>query len=311
MSLLTCCFVSSPLCLSVLQLPFSLSPLQVSTSSRIKPHGKGMVHVLSTFLASQAPLHVRKAFCTVSQGLWASPLPPSEPSGPSMGHPLGPPQRSLPGCPGPYQATWIWYTWSEPSGPAGHQELPALLIRAPHEAGQGYPQRQADKRDRLAPWSQGLDVSPMGCIHEEGWEELLRQKLQIRIDQGIFLEQVHSLQVQEPTGVPDTSWLCFRRNPVENASEHIIHVRPSRSRPKTISQPFRGIYSGLRLCSGRVDVPQLGHMPFRPQWAQSYSSFPIGFRTSLSQVPMRRNGNHQPIQFHTVLGLIQVPPGSG
>ena len=44
----------------------------------------------------------------------------------------------------------------------------------------------------------------MGCIHEEGWEELLRQKLQIRIDQGIFLEQVHSLQVQEPTGVPDT-----------------------------------------------------------------------------------------------------------
>ena len=47
-------------------------------------------------------------------------------------------------------------------------------------------------------------MSPMGCIHEEGWEELLRQKLQIRIDQGIFLEQVHSLQVQEPTGVLDT-----------------------------------------------------------------------------------------------------------
>ena len=36
-----------------------------------------------------------------------------------------------------------------------------------------------------------------------------------------------------------------------NASEHIIHVRPSRSRPKTISQPFRETYSGLRLCSGR------------------------------------------------------------
>ena len=46
--------------------------------------------------------------------------------------------------------------------------------------------------------------SPMDCVHEEGWEELPGQKLQIRIDQGIFLEQVHSLQVQEPTGVLDT-----------------------------------------------------------------------------------------------------------
>ena len=47
-------------------------------------------------------------------------------------------------------------------------------------------------------------MSPIECLHEEGWEELPGQKLQIRIDQGIFPEQVHSLQVQEPTGVPDT-----------------------------------------------------------------------------------------------------------
>ena len=111
-------------------------------------------------------------------------------------------------------------------------------------------------------------------------------------------------------GSEHSSWLCFRRNPVENASEHIIHVRPSRSRPKTISQPFRGIYSGLSTALAGVDVPVRPHaiQASRAQW---YSSFPTGFRTSLSRVPIRRNGNHQPIQFHTVLGLIQVPPGSG
>ena len=35
---------------------------------------------------------------------------------------------------------------------------------------------------------------------------------------------------------------------MENADEH---VRPSRSTPKTTSQPFRGNYTGLRHCSGR------------------------------------------------------------
>ena len=38
---------------------------------------------------------------------------------------------------------------------------------------------------------------------------------------------------------------------MENANKHIIHVRPSRSTPKTISQPFRGTYSGLRHFSGK------------------------------------------------------------
>ena len=38
---------------------------------------------------------------------------------------------------------------------------------------------------------------------------------------------------------------------MENADEHIIHVRPSRSTPKTISQPFRGTYLALRHCSSR------------------------------------------------------------
>ena len=47
-------------------------------------------------------------------------------------------------------------------------------------------------------------MSPMDCVHEEGWEELPGQKLQIRIDQGIFREQLHSLKVQEPMEVSDT-----------------------------------------------------------------------------------------------------------
>ena len=51
-SLVTCFLAGSLLCLSILQLPFSPFPLQVSTSSRIKPHGKEMGHVLSTLLAS-------------------------------------------------------------------------------------------------------------------------------------------------------------------------------------------------------------------------------------------------------------------
>ena len=51
-SLVTCFLTGSPRCLSVLQLPFSPFPLQVSTSSRIRPHGKGMGHILSTSLAS-------------------------------------------------------------------------------------------------------------------------------------------------------------------------------------------------------------------------------------------------------------------
>ena len=47
-------------------------------------------------------------------------------------------------------------------------------------------------------------MSPLDCVHEEGWEELPGQKLQVRIDQDIFPEQVDSLKVQEPTGDPDT-----------------------------------------------------------------------------------------------------------
>ena len=50
---------------------------------------------------------------------------------------------------------------------------------------------------------------------------------------------------------------------MENASELIIHVRPSRGTPKTISQPFRRIYSGLRHCSGRG-----GRASVRPQAIQ-------------------------------------------
>ena len=38
--------------------------------------------------------------------------------------------------PGFYQSALITLTWNEPSGPAEHQVLPALLVRAPHEAGQ-------------------------------------------------------------------------------------------------------------------------------------------------------------------------------
>ena len=34
-----------------------------------------------------------------------------------------------------YQDALITLTWNEPSGPAEHQVLPELLVRAPHEAG--------------------------------------------------------------------------------------------------------------------------------------------------------------------------------
>ena len=193
----------APLWASLSQLPFSPAPLQVSTSSRIRLTGRGRGMFSHQPCVSGTLAH-QEAFPMLSPGLRASSLPPSEPSSLPLDHPLGPPQRSLPGCPGPCQATCIWFPWNGPSGPAGHQVLPALLIRAPHEAGQGGPPEAGRKRDRLAPWSQGLDVSPLDCVHEEGWEELPGQKLQVRIDQDIFPEQVDSLKVQEPTGDPDT-----------------------------------------------------------------------------------------------------------
>ena len=46
------------------------------------------------------------------------------------------PQLSPLGHPGFYQGALITLTWNEPSGSAGHQVLPELLVRAPHEAGQ-------------------------------------------------------------------------------------------------------------------------------------------------------------------------------
>ena len=41
-----------------------------------------------------------------------------------------------------------------------------------------------------------------------------------------------------------------------------------------------------------VEVSHLAHITLWAQWSQSYNSFPTGLRTSISQVPRRRKGNH-------------------
>lgn len=128
------------------------------------------------------------------------------------------------------------------------------------------PQRQADKGPGLHNGLQGLDMFPMEGIHEEVWEELCGQKLQSRTDQGIFpwpgaFQPGPGVWV----GSGHSSWLCFRRNPLETAKEQSIHIKPNRSTSKTISQPFREIYSGLRSLLWQECMPQLDHITLRPQ----------------------------------------------
>lgn len=149
------------------------------------------------------------------------------------------------------------------------------------------PPEAGRQRVRLAPW-------PLGswCISHgrRPWREMGRAPW--AETPGRTWPQASSLIRCIPArsrslgGVRTSSWLCFKRDPVETAKEQRIHVKP-RNTSKTISQPFREIYSGLRFSSGRGGVPQLNHITFRPQWAQSYDSFPTGFRTSLSQVSVR------------------------
>ena len=81
------------------------------------------------------------------KSLWAF----TEASGPPLGHPL-----CLAPCvssrnPRPCQAPWIWLTWGEPSGQAGHQGLPALLVRFFGEAFASGPPEAGGQRARLAP----------------------------------------------------------------------------------------------------------------------------------------------------------------
>ena len=112
-------------------------------------------------------------------------------------------QLSPLGHPGFYQGALITLTWNEPSGSAGHQVLPELLVRAPHEAGQWGPPEAGRQRERLVPWAQGLDVSPIECLHKEGWEELPGQILQSRKGQSVIPQQVLSCQIQDSGWVPD------------------------------------------------------------------------------------------------------------
>ena len=82
---------------------------------------------------------------------------------------------------------------------------------------------------RMPPW-RGVGKAP--------WADPPKQKRPNRHssagaflpDPGIWVGSKHS------------SWLYKKRSPVETAKEQGIHVRPSSSTPKTISQPFRRTY---------------------------------------------------------------------
>ena len=65
-------------------------------------------------------------------------------------------------------------------------------------------QRQADKGPGLDHGLQGLDVSPVECLHEEVWKKLCGQILQSRKGQSIIPQQMLSCQVQESGWVLDT-----------------------------------------------------------------------------------------------------------
>ena len=156
----------------------------------------------------------------MSQGLWASSLPSSEPSGPSIDHPLSPPQMSLPGCPEPYQAIWIWLTWNEPSGKAGHQVLPALLVGAPHEAGQWGPPEAGRQRARLAPWPLGSwcvshGRRPWRGVGRALWVKTPEQNRPRHLPWSGAFQPGPRVWV----GLGHSSWLCFKKNPVETANK--------------------------------------------------------------------------------------------
>ena len=62
------------------------------------------------------------------------------------------PQLSLQRLPWLYQSTSIRLTWVDPSGKAGHQVHPALLVRFPGEASPSVPPEAGGQRAKLAPW---------------------------------------------------------------------------------------------------------------------------------------------------------------
>ena len=67
-------------------------------------------------------------------------------------------------CLGPYQDTWIRLTWGDPSGQAGHQAHPTLLVGSLCETTTSdYPPEAGRHRTRLAPWPSGVSL----CLPKE------------------------------------------------------------------------------------------------------------------------------------------------
>ena len=122
------------------------------------------------------------------------------------------------------------------------------------------------QRERLAPWAQGLNVSPIECLHEEGWEEVPGQILQSRKGQSVIPQQVLSCQIQESGWVPDIRPDSTRkgvpwkppRNKASMSGQAAAHLRQS---PNVSEGPTRSKVTAL----AGVEVPQLAHVTLWPK----------------------------------------------